>query len=925
MRNLSAAALAEIANDFGSEPITIVEIQWVPGGPRMAYADRDITGARGKIIELPELDSVLSVTGGTDSHQIGLVLDDTDGHIKSIFNANDIHKRPVWVYQWFEGLPVADKFLIFKGQINSPVEWSEEEQVFRFDVVSKIEDKEIGFSAEEGQFPQIPADLIGKPWPMIFGTCQDVPALSINRTVEGTTQQGVGILSGKDHHRSITRGHGNEAENAARAQQLAMVGIQISHLWRVHAAWSALGGGIITEDGVIHADAPERTRELLDQINQMQKQLEYDASAVAIHSNEPLETRDELPGEGPSIIRVLGGEDFPQNVPVTVDINGGKFTGIFYCQDFHIHKRWHPENDEKAEEAFEQSQEGEKQAVGQGGTFHMETSVPVSVFHPDPVVITKGLMIAGEVTVKNRVDQLLQHFWADAGSRVVLDGDVPQNYIVSIIPGTVLAVKAFKTLDGVRKLVNVPSELWDQVTYNFGSIQAEGVRLTRLLSSIPEQGWGDDIYVTFESTVGPNTVDIMQYLVETYSDLEIDASSFATVKTALTPFPSNFVISARPQIVSILRDIAFQARCAVLIKDDVVYMKYLPTNPTSVATITDDDVAHKSISVTLTPTEDLVTKMVIKWRTTYAPDGERKMVLRHNVEKYGVQEQEYDWFIYTQPDIIRKAATFWLMRLSNTWKRIKFQTYLNMLPVETFDAVTLDMSGTYVSNGAIKVIAEQANYDSGANLISFDCWVPVRAGEMTQYKYAWPQFVEGTWPLPNDFPGGANVGANASGELPVGTALPSTCPGSGGIFVGGPNVVYAGPADIGDPTPQDTGFTPQDPIFSGTNFEIDVEPRPTVDLKVHYAPPPPPLTTAMPPDTKPLVLDLSKTQVVDSANPQRSALLKSLIREISEQGRVVVRTDAMFGDETNTAEFDFEHDPETDKFGAGTAFLAEDE
>ena len=38
--------------------------------------------------------------------------------------------------------------------------------------------------------------------------------------------------------------------------------------------------------------------------------------------------------------------------------------------------------------------------------------------------------------------------------------DEPITYIVSIVPGTVLAVKAYKQLTGERKLVDVPADLY---------------------------------------------------------------------------------------------------------------------------------------------------------------------------------------------------------------------------------------------------------------------------------------------------------------------------------------------------------------------------------------------------------------------------------------------------------------------------------
>lgn len=124
MRTIDSAALAKLAQNYGTEPVTIIEVQWVDGGQRFQYADRDISSAniKGKILSLGTMDNVSVITGATQSTNpsatVDVVLDDIDGAIKSIIDHNDIHLRPCWIYQWFEGLDISDKFLLFRGEIN---------------------------------------------------------------------------------------------------------------------------------------------------------------------------------------------------------------------------------------------------------------------------------------------------------------------------------------------------------------------------------------------------------------------------------------------------------------------------------------------------------------------------------------------------------------------------------------------------------------------------------------------------------------------------------------------------------------------------------------------------------------------------------------------------------------------------------------
>ena len=86
--------------------------------------------------------------------------------------------------------------------------------------------------------------------------------------------------------------------------------------------------------------------------------------------------------------------------------------------------------------------------------------------------------------------------------------------------------------------------------------------------------------MTFESSVGPNTVDIMKYLIDTYTTLSYDNDSFNYCAEKLADFSSNFALVETKNIIDVLRDIAFQCRCAIWISDDVFYMKYLPEEPT---------------------------------------------------------------------------------------------------------------------------------------------------------------------------------------------------------------------------------------------------------------------------------------------------------------------------------------------------------
>lgn len=907
MRQISVAALAKLAQKKGTEPLNIVEIDWGVDGQPSVYADRAIGSIPGKILDLGTLDNVVDISSSA-SQQINLVLDDTDGSMKAIMDSQDIHQRFVRIYQWFEGLSLSDKFLVFSGRISSPISWNEQSRTLSFSVVNQLEDKEFGFSAEEGQFPYVPRTLVGKPWPVIFGKCLDVPALRINQALSGSTLCGVGILSGEDQQRAVSLG----GSDCALGQSLAVMSANVSFLNICATAWQ-------------HAD-PLQTSNLIDQANQIRQQM---VTAISRRNEQrqcatnardaKLENAKNNLGCNP--LRILGGEDFPQGQHLALSIGSGVFEGYMNNDLFTITNRYHRANEEKAETIASGILSSQCQTPTPAVPYHFEMAVPPGNgdFLNNSVVQRRGLVICTQNHYSRpSAQQVAQYYFAEAGTKVTLYGDEPTYFIVSITPGTVLAVKAFKSLDGVRKLVNVPNDLWHVETKNYGTITATMVVTSKPLSSIEGQGWEDDIYVTYESTIGPNTVDILEYIIDNWTDLDYDTTSFNAVKAKIDDFPSNFPVLTRKNTINLLREIAFQARCAIWISDRTFYLKYLPEEPSSDANVTVSDVTD--IEVSTTSTEDLVTKMVVEWHLSWAEEP-NKIILRHNVSKYGTIEEEHDWYIYNQPDIVLKAATFWLIRKSNTWKKMKFQGYLNLLNLEVYDTVNIQVPNA-IASGDVKAIVEKADYDSLSNTINFEVLTPVKFGTNVQYQFFWPKTITANFPttneINNNLAGGGGIGADASGELPIGF---TDGLGDGGtVFVGGPNVLFRSQSDRGDRTPGDTGFSAQEILPTSVYADLDSVQNPDPDLSLNYIDPLPPLPLVSQ-QAGQLVIDIRKTIITDS-DYGTDSILATVFRNITD-GALVVDTGALFGDDSNTAEYFFKYSDDDGQFVAGAAYLKE--
>ena len=948
MRNLSANALAQIATKLGNEPVTIVEIDWIEDNAAKLYADRDIGSISGKILEVSSLDNVININDNDSSQEISITLDDTDGTIKEILNTNDIHKRSARVYQFFSGMDFDDRFLLFAGKISSPITWSERQRTISFTIISQLEDKEVGFSAEEGQFPWIPKDLIGKSWPMIFGTVQDVPCLQFNHAVTGTTMCGVGIISGQDEHLNAPLGGNDSAFYVSMTQMNA----QIFHLWD---CWR----GSCDSEAESKDKFQDQANKAVDRRIETAYQHEKSKECARLQRVLTLETAiaktedGGADGLGCNPVRILGGEDFPQGVGLQLTIGQGIFTGYFEGENFHISDRLHEVNEEKAFrigfdnwgywKAFREFNDlcasEPPFAEWKFETQLVCVSFPTSIVHPDGIIKTEGSAYGtiSEDETDTRKDQIAQHYWAQAGSSVGITSSEPITYVASIVPGTVLAVKAYKTFESERLLVNVPDDLYVVETVDYGPVTAVQITIDKPLSTITDQGWEDNLYVTFESDIGPHTCDILQYIIDNYTDLEYDGTSFTEIRTKLDPFPMNFPILDKKNALDVLQEIAFQARCALWLSNGTFYIKYLPEEPSSDQTITVSDIdAEEGLTVELTSTEDLVTRMNVEWRISWNEDEPNKIILRHNVKKYGTQAEDFFFYCFNQPDIVLKAATFWLIRKSNTWKKVSFKAYLQLLNLEVFDTVLLSLGSDYVSTGDVKAVVDEAKYNSDDQTIDFTVSTPIKSGTMVEYEFYWPSQIAVSAKFPTDFElengyaGGNGIGAGATGDLPIGFTDPDDW-GDGVVWVGGPNVVFTGPADHGESTPSDIDFVAQPVIFTDQYAELDVTSNPNPNLLETYARNTPLLDLLVIGDS--FFINLYETKVVDmgenGTDTPKYAPLSTFFKSVNEDDKLTVDCDESLWSDTEHEDgsgFHFKYDEEAnegEEFGAGTAWLKE--
>jgi hypothetical protein len=735
MRNISTGSLLKLAQKIGTEPIYVVEVGWEAG--TKLYADKAFPqyNVEGKILNLGKIQNIASFTDIGSGQTVDVILNDTDGSLKTTFNNTDIHQKPVWVWLWFNGTLFSEKILLFKGIIASPIEWSEGERTLKFDIINNIDIQEVGFSLEEGQFLDLPAELVGVAWPLIFGTVAKVPGILLDQIPESnkTGTAADSILKEPLGVRDPTLDYQiTKTDNTkANAMTLAMANF-LAYLLASHTA-EELGEFKPPSEGP--EDGTGQYSRLAIQFKDAGNKLLAEVSNISEHSNTLKAKRQNQKAFEKKEVGVTNGSIFPQGVPLKLNIKGALISGYFVGDKFVISDLKHPDYQRTIglSEIIQSQKDNENE--------------------------------------RNNINRSSMLF-INGGTRIGLASDsaiaanyTPIRYVICLGNCTVLAAYAYRNIDGYKILSPIPSSYYGIYLINFGSITASVAYFSQPLST-RDEGWENEVYFTVTSALSNNVADAMIYIIQNYTNLSYDPISFDKVRNSTVNYPVNFAVLDRPNALTLLHDMAYQSRCALWIKSDTLYVKYLPSEDDSVDTITEADLIFSTAVVSTTETEEIITKYTAEWKADYLQSKAYKIILRYNIIKYGVKEKSFNYYIFNQEALVEVGAIFWLIRSANTFKKITFRTALSKLKLEPFDTITLNFTNNYVSLGPISgCIIEEANIDVDNYEIEFIVWVPVRLGEMVKYDFAYPAdlSIQTIYPTDKDVNAGV-VGSTGSGK-----------------------------------------------------------------------------------------------------------------------------------------------------------------
>jgi len=342
-------------------------------------------------------------------------------------------------------------------------------------------------------------------------------------------------------------------------------------------------------------------------------------------------------------------------------------------------------------------------------------------------------------------------FWqVPQGTTIYQEDQFHEVYVCNILPSQIKSVKAYHSVkpnpsvDSLKVLTEVPTSLYSKnENEDVGPFNVTSIRFNTPLNMVGNGQWDDKIYVSLVSSKGPNVVDVLEYLILTYTEKTYDPTSFAAVKILQENYPVDFALLGSKNIYTLLHEIAWQARCAIYEINDVYYLKYLSKQGTPVATITESDIEVSTLELSCEDTENVVTKFVASWRPDYLDTTEEQYItLKFNTNIFDEREQKYDFYIYKHYGLVQKSATFWLIRLSNVWKEVTFNTFLTHINLEYLDTITLDFATAYFATSDVSAEIRDVNYDSITKTVKLKLWLPVRFGEMAPYPLAWPAEID---------------------------------------------------------------------------------------------------------------------------------------------------------------------------------------
>lgn len=692
MRTLTSTAEASKDTALGSRPMILLKIDWSTG--TVYYADDELTlvgiNAEPSILEFSDITEQSTVSKVSQISSASVVLDDTDGSLKTIVNSVLIENTPVTVYQHFAGNLASDLTALMKGRIISDITWSEGERTLSFSIETYIEDNAIGYAPAEEDITNIHPDAVDQPWPLGFGTVIKVPAVRVRKQAIGYTANGLKRTSSQ----VVIEGGEDFPQDEA-------ITINIGSIY----CTGSFSGKTFT----------------------------FTALNVARHTSLAIAARETTdPDYKNPYVMWLESSTYIAGLYCYVDhaTYGGMVNKVLRQDDTkcYMAKPWRP-NDTPLSVLLSSSDTIAETAA------YPRASWPISFLYESTA--TYGLVretYDPALILHINIGFVIKGLWLlRAGAKVQLITSYDDLYVFNLMPSLqVLDVTGYRTNEGEKILAPIPSSYYTKyISGTLGSKTCSYLTFSTPLEERAGEGWDGSVYVSYRSTVGPNGIDVISYLFNNYTNITPDSTTFAAVRSSVGRYPANFVMFDQPNALATIESIAWQLRCAVAVRNGVAYIKYLSTVPTADVTIDESVALLKTLALGFTDTESVVTKINATWRSDYSgrEESEHTYIYKNNIDTFGTTEQDVDITIHNTEAQVLKTVAFWGYRYSNIWRQASLQTVLNTVELEPYDTIEHDL--TVLSTNTLRGVVLSATQDSDENTITYESELGSKSGAST--------------------------------------------------------------------------------------------------------------------------------------------------------------------------------------------------
>ena len=681
-RTLTNPTQLESQKTSGVEPSVVVEIEWGDGvryyGDKTTYIGS--LSVEGRIVSISPLSFSVGVDDLGSSSVVTVSLSDNDLVLQTLLKSQRIENRTAKVYHHFEGLAEADLVTVLRGVVTSPIAWDENRRTLTFSIEGTVNSQTVGYRPAEGDFANLHEDGVGRVWPVCFGTPVDVPAALVKRASKGKLATDLGML---DTTFDVIDG------------DLFTQGSTITLLVGDELISGVFSGAL---DGV-------RTFTIVAR-NLVRYATQYFADRPIADPDADDSHFAWVPDEGKRYVGLWCLID-PSDVP------GSTIAKKNFC-------------------------------IAQEGT-------KLRFQHP----WGNGLTSDWELVGTDNGDWSAyydddQYRIIKAGSPVTEWGESEDVYVCNeITSSTVLRVSAFKTVQynavgaEYRALVDVPAAYY-VVNLADSGLGAPGGRTPTTLTfetRLSERGsWEDDvIYVSLTSSQGENTADIIEWLLDNYTDLTPDATTFAAVNLLVENYPSHFAIISESDALRAAAEIAWQARCGLFTVGQSAYIRYLSKEPDAgdsdiILDDANDNTLEDAATLEFTDLDDVVTVFNALWRPVFSEDVKVKPY-EENVSELGHRERDFDFYIYQDEDLVDKSASFWAARYARVWRLARVPSFLDALGLDVLDSVLLSL--TDLDLPTEPTVVKEVLHDTSQHVITLLLWLPVEAGTVVESSAAW--------------------------------------------------------------------------------------------------------------------------------------------------------------------------------------------